>query len=72
MLKAYKITGAGVRGNGDKERVTDKAKRVEKIKVCLRWQPATDIDCNLAIVEVSPDDGAGDINIIPYKPIPLF
>lgn len=35
ILKAYKITGAGVRGNGDKERATDKAKRVEKVKVCF-------------------------------------
>jgi len=23
-------------------------------------QPATDIDCKLAIIEVSPDDGAGE------------
>ena len=23
------------------------------------WQPATDIECNLVIAEVSPDDGAG-------------
>lgn len=35
LLKAYKITGQGVRGSGDKERTTDKAKRVEKIKVCF-------------------------------------
>ncbi len=35
VLKAYKITGLGVRGSGDKERATDKAKRVEKIKVCF-------------------------------------
>lgn len=35
VLKAYKITAAGVRGSGDKERVTDKAKRVEKVKVCF-------------------------------------
>ncbi len=35
VMKAYKITGQGVRGSGDKERVTDKAKRVEKIKVCF-------------------------------------
>lgn len=35
VLKAYKIAGSGVRGNGEKERVTDKAKRVEKIKVCF-------------------------------------
>jgi hypothetical protein len=35
VLKAYKITAAGVRGNGDKERATDKAKRVEKVKVCF-------------------------------------
>ncbi|NTW24540.1 MAG: hypothetical protein HGA37_07570 [Lentimicrobium sp.] len=35
VLKAYKITGLGVRGSGDKERATDKAKRVEKLKVCF-------------------------------------
>lgn len=35
VLKAYKITGQGVRGSNEKERVTDKAKRVEKIKVCF-------------------------------------
>ena len=35
VLKAYKITAAGVRGSGDKERATDKAKRVEKVKVCF-------------------------------------
>lgn len=35
VLKAYKITGLGVRGSGDKERSTDKAKRVEKVKVCF-------------------------------------
>ncbi|MFH1120589.1 MAG: hypothetical protein V1775_12265 [Bacteroidota bacterium] len=35
VLKAYKITGLGVRGNGEKERATDKAKRVEKIKACF-------------------------------------
>ncbi|MHC1777313.1 MAG: hypothetical protein AB9834_18060 [Lentimicrobium sp.] len=35
VMKAYKITGQGVRGSGDKERATDKAKRVEKIKVCF-------------------------------------
>ncbi len=35
VMKAYKITGQGVRGSGEKEKVTDKAKRVEKIKVCF-------------------------------------
>lgn len=35
VLKAYKITGQGVRGTGEKERVTDKAKRVEKVKACF-------------------------------------
>ncbi|MCO5261843.1 MAG: hypothetical protein M9901_03115 [Lentimicrobium sp.] len=35
VLRAYKITASGVRGSGDKERITDKAKRVEKIKVCF-------------------------------------
>lgn len=35
VLKAYKITGQGVRGSGEKERVTDKAKRVEKVKACF-------------------------------------
>lgn len=35
VLKAYKITASGVRGSGDKERITDKAKRVEKVKVCF-------------------------------------
>lgn len=35
FLKAYKITGQGVRGSGEKERAADKAKRVEKIKVCF-------------------------------------
>ncbi|MDY0103060.1 MAG: hypothetical protein RBS07_08965 [Lentimicrobium sp.] len=35
VLKAYKITASGVRGSGDKERSTDKAKRVEKVKVCF-------------------------------------
>ena len=31
-----------------------------------RWQPATGIALKLATFDVSPDDGAGDINIIPY------
>lgn len=35
VMKAYKITGQGVRGSGEKEKQTDKAKRVEKIKVCF-------------------------------------
>lgn len=35
VLKAYKITGLGVRGSGDKEKPTDKARRVEKVKVCF-------------------------------------
>lgn len=35
VLKAYRITGAGVRGSGDKERVTNKARRLEKVKVCF-------------------------------------
>lgn len=35
VIKAYKITGVAVRGNGDKERETDKAKRTEKVKVCF-------------------------------------
>lgn len=35
VLRAYKITASGVRGSGDKERITDKAKRVEKVKVCF-------------------------------------
>ncbi|HOI88447.1 MAG TPA: hypothetical protein PLV51_11360 [Lentimicrobium sp.] len=35
VMKAYKIVAAGVRGSGDRERETDKAKRVEKIKVCF-------------------------------------
>ena len=35
VLKAYKITASVVRGSGDQERITDKAKRVEKVKVCF-------------------------------------
>ena len=35
VLRAYKITGEGMRGNGSKEKDTDKAKRVEKLKVCF-------------------------------------
>ena len=35
VLRAYKVIGQGVRGNGDKEKETDKAKRVEKLKVCF-------------------------------------
>ena len=35
VIKAYKITGVAVRGDGDKERETDKAKRAEKVKVCF-------------------------------------
>lgn len=35
VLRAYKITGEGMRGNGSKEKETDKAKRVEKLKVCF-------------------------------------
>jgi len=35
VMRAYKIVGQGVRGIGDKERPTDKAKRVEKVKVCF-------------------------------------
>lgn len=34
VLKAYKITATGVRGSGDREKEMDKARRVEKVKVC--------------------------------------
>ncbi|MFA6950381.1 MAG: hypothetical protein WCQ70_06830 [Lentimicrobiaceae bacterium] len=35
VLKAYRITAVGVRGSGDKERITNKARRLEKVKVCF-------------------------------------
>lgn len=35
VLKAYRITATGVRGSGTRENVTDKARRVEKIKICF-------------------------------------
>ncbi len=34
-LKAYKIIASPVRGSGDKEKTIEKARRVEKIKVCF-------------------------------------
>jgi hypothetical protein len=34
VLRAYAITAVPVRGSGDREKVTDKGRRVEKIKVC--------------------------------------
>lgn len=34
-LKAYKITATAVKGSGEKERPVDKARRLEKIKVCF-------------------------------------
>ncbi len=34
VLRAYAITAVPVRGSGDREKVTDKGRRAEKIKVC--------------------------------------
>ncbi|HPG32816.1 MAG: hypothetical protein H6541_09995 [Lentimicrobiaceae bacterium] len=75
VLKAYKITGAGVRGNGDKERVTDKAKRVEKIKVCftLSENPLLSAGRKDVYVRISRPDkmilarGKGDEYAFNYK-----
>lgn len=35
VLRAYKITALPVKGSGEKERPVDKARRLEKIKVCF-------------------------------------
>lgn len=35
VLRAYKITAVAVKGSGDRERMVDKARRLEKIKVCF-------------------------------------
>lgn len=34
VLRAYKIVASPLKGSGDREKLVDKAKRVEKIKVC--------------------------------------
>ena len=75
VLKAYKITGAGVRDNGDKERATDKAKRVEKIKVCftLSENPLLSAGRKDVYVRISRPDkmilarGKGDEYAFNYK-----
>ncbi len=75
VLKAYKITATGVRGSGDKERSTDKAKRVEKIKVCytLGENPLLSAGAKNIYIRVARPDkliltkGKGDDYSFSYK-----
>lgn len=75
VLRAYKITGMAVRGSGDKERVTDKAKRAEKIKVCftLGENPLLSAGAKNIYVRISRPDklilarGKGDDYSFSYK-----
>lgn len=75
VLRAYKITGMAVRGSGDKERVTDKAKRAEKIKVCftLGENPLLSAGAKNIYIRISRPDkliltrGKGDDYSFSYK-----
>lgn len=75
VLKAYKITAAGVRGNGDKEKETDRARRVEKVKVCytLGENPLLSAGAKNVYIRISRPDkmilsqGKGDDYSFSYK-----
>lgn len=75
VLKAYKITASGVRGNGDKEKNMDKARRVEKIKVCytLGENPLLSAGAKKIYIRISRPDkmilsqGLGDDYSFSYK-----
>ncbi|MBW6492636.1 MAG: hypothetical protein K0B15_15745 [Lentimicrobium sp.] len=75
VLRAYKITAAGVRGSGAKEQVTDKARRAEKIKVCytLGENPLLSAGAKNIYIRISRPDkliltyGKGDDYSFNYK-----
>lgn len=75
VLKAYQITAIGVRGSGTKERATDKAKRVERIKVCftLGENPLLSAGAKLVYIRIARPDklilsqGKGDDYSFSYK-----
>lgn len=75
VLRAYKITAAGVKGSGDKERVTDKARRAERIKVCftLGENPLLSAGAKNIYIRISRPDkliltyGKGDDYSFSYK-----
>lgn len=75
VLRAYQITAIGVRGSGTKERATDKAKRVERIKVCftLGENPLLSAGAKLIYIRIARPDklilsqGKGDDYSFSYK-----
>lgn len=75
VLKAYKITAMGVRGSGDKEKEMDKARRVEKVKVCytLGENPLLSAGAKTVYIRISRPDkliltqGVGDDYSFNYK-----
>lgn len=75
FLKAYKITAAGVRGDGGKEKETDRARRTEKIKVCftLGENPLLSAGAKNVYIRISRPDklilsqGLGDDYSFSYK-----
>ena len=75
FLKAYKITAIGVRGNGDKEKEMDRARKVEKIKVCytLGENPLLSAGAKKVYIRISRPDkliltqGIGDDYSFSYK-----
>jgi len=75
VLRAYQITATGVRGSGTKERTTDKAKRVERIKVCftLGENPLLSAGAKLVYIRIARPDklilsqGKGDDYSFSYK-----
>ena len=75
VLRAYQITAIGVRGSGTKERATDKAKRVERIKVCftLGENPLLSAGAKLVYIRIARPDklilsqGKGDDYSFSYK-----
>jgi len=75
VLRAYQITAIGVRGSGTKERPTDKAKRVERIKVCftLGENPLLSAGAKLVYIRIARPDklilsqGKGDDYSFSYK-----
>ncbi|PKP49349.1 MAG: hypothetical protein CVT94_05255 [Bacteroidetes bacterium HGW-Bacteroidetes-11] len=75
VLRAYQITAIGVRGSGSKERATDKAKRVERIKVCftLGENPLLSAGAKLVYIRIARPDklilsqGKGDDYSFSYK-----
>ena len=75
VLRAYKITASGVRGSGDKEKETDRARRVEKVKVCytLGENPLLSAGAKNVYIRIARPDklilsqGKGDDYSFSYK-----